>query len=253
MKFIRCVLHAFSRVERKTELGKFDLDNATWITSLADSTLLAQGSARQVWLHPNCPGQLLKTIHPHKIQKYAKKSAWRQVIGDIRHGPYRTFRLEYWYYSRTAYRCVKAGLPNPIAQIGGLISTDRGLAMVCEMITDEAGEVGKTLTALVEDRSLDPAQVRRLNEFIEVIYSLNVSIPDLSGLNIVFDGVRDRFFIVDGFGDKSKIPLRTWFRSLNHKKLDSKFAKLAVAGYLDWDVNLKRFSFAAGVGGPIVT
>jgi len=168
------------------------------IVSLAGATLLAQGSVRQIWDRPDHPDQLLKTIQPRKIQKYEKKSAFRRAISDGRHGPYRSFKIEYWYYSRTAYRCIMAG------------------------ISDQ--------------------HIEWLNTLSETLYTVNISVPDLGFRNIVCDEIRGQFLVVDGYGDKAKLPFRSWIRSLNHKKLDKRFARMAVSSGLDWDNDQKRFS-----------
>ena len=81
-----------------------------------------------------------------------------------------------------------------------------------------------------------------LNEFIDTLFSLNVNVPDLSSENIVFDEVRNRFVLIDGYGDKTLIPIREWCRPLNQKRLFSRFSEMTGAGYLKWDPHLRKFS-----------
>lgn len=214
------------------------------ITILTGQTPIAGGTVRQVWDRPGHPTQILKTIRPGKIKKFANRNRLHRAIDDIRLGPYRSFRIEYWYYSRTAYKCLKAGRRNPIAEIGGLAMTDHGLAQVCEKVMDATGALAKPLKALVEGGTLNDNHVQWLNELIETIYSLNISVPDLSNENIVFDEVKNRFFVIDGFGDKAKVPMRSWFRSMNQKKLDDRCGRMAKAGFLTWDPVQKTFSLS---------
>ena len=216
--------------------------NVIGVTSLADAEPIAYGHVRQIWDRPGYPDQILKTIQPGKVQKFASRPAYRRAIDDIRYGPYRSFRIEYRYYARTAFKCLKAGRSNPIAEMGGLIVTDRGLAQVCEKITDSSGALAKTLQTLIRERSLDDTRVGWLNEFAKSLFILNVSVPDLHVNNVVFDEVRGQFLVVDGYGDKAKIPLRAFFRCLNYAKLDARFARMAEPGYLEWDSTLKKYS-----------
>lgn len=220
-----------------TETGK-----TPRMTILAGAELLAYGHVRQIWDRPGHPDQILKTIQPYKVEKFASRPAWRQAIDDIRYGPYRTFRIEYRYYARTAFKCSKVGRANPIAEMGGLIVTDLGLAQVCEKITDASGGLAKTLQTLIRERSLTETQVGWLNEFAESLFVLNVSVPDLHVNNIVFDEVKSRFVVVDGYGDKAKIPLRAFFKRLNWSKLEGRFAWMAEPGYLEWDSELRKYS-----------
>jgi len=215
---------------------------ASGITILAAQTPIAQGRVRQIWDRPGYPDQVLKTIQPGKRAKFAKRSRLRRALDDIRFGPYRTFRIEYRYYARTAFKCLKAQRPNPIAEMGGLIATDQGLAQICEKITDASGALASTLKVLVEANALDDQKLRWLNECIETLFVLNISVPDLSAENIVFDEVRQRCLVVDGYGDKAKIPFRTWIAYLNRAKLDFRISnKIAIPGRLEWDSQTRRF------------
>lgn len=213
-----------------------------WVTILTGSPPVAEGNVRQVWNRPEHPNQLLKTIRSRKRRKYESRNIVLRAIDNLRLGPYATFKVEYQCYIQTAYRCAKASRPNPIAEIGGLVLTDHGLAQVCEKVTDSSGQLAKTLEALLADRALDAHRVQLLNELAETLFSLNVNVPDLRPLNIVLDEVKNRFVVIDGYGDKTVFPVRAWFKSLNQSQLNSRFAQMAIKGVLEWDPAQKKFS-----------
>ncbi len=215
-----------------------------WVTILAGTTPIAEGNVRQVWNRPEHPDQLLKTILPRKRRKYENRNAALRVIDNLRLGPYATFKVEYQCYLQTAYQCAKAHRPNPIAEIGGLVLTDHGLAQVCEKVTDSSGGLAKTLGTLLVEGALDRQRVQLLNDLADTLFSLNVNVPDLRSLNIVLDEVKNRFVVIDGYGDKTVFPLRAWFKSLNQNQLNTRFAQMAIKGVLEWDAEQKKFLLA---------
>ena len=83
----------------------------------------------------------------------------------------------------------------------------------------------------------------RLNDFTDHVYALNVVAPDLHDTNVVLDedGPSPRFVLIDGFGDKTVIPLRTWLPWLNGRQLDRRFARFARLAPLDWQPDARRF------------
>lgn len=216
-------------------------ENGSGMIILAGSTSIGRGTNREIWERPGHPNQILKTMLPHKLDKYKKRSAFRRAIEDMRIGPYIAFRAEYNCYLKTAYKCVQAGRPIPIAEIGGMVLTDRGLAQVCEKVMDRSGGPAKTVGTLLKEKAFDSELLSLLNDFVESLYSLNVNIQDLTYANIALDEIKGRFILIDGYGDRTLIPLNAWIKPLNQREIDHGFAKMAVGGYLEWDAAFRRF------------
>lgn len=164
------------------------------------------------------------------------------MLDDLRLGPYGTFKMEYKCYLRAAYKCDRSGLSIPIAEIGGLVLTDLGMAQVCEKITDLNGGLAKTLSALLAHGQIDKERLQWLNHFSTTLYALNLNVPDLKPANVVLDEARERFVLIDGFGDKTALPVRSWSKLLNQRQLDVRFSEMTQSGLLHWDVRTKTFS-----------
>lgn len=84
----------------------------------------------------------------------------------------------------------------------------------------------------------------RLNAFLADVCALNVAAPDLNHVNVARDHTlgRERFVLIDGFGDKAMVPLRTLFPTLNARRRDRQFEKLARFAPLRWPPGVRRFS-----------
>lgn len=218
--------------------------NICGMTILADHKPLAHGSVRDVWDRPDQPGQILKTVRAQKRKKYSQRSVVRRAIDNLRLGPYRTFDVEYHCYLKTAYDCMRLQRPLPIAEVGGIILTDLGLAQVGEKITDSTGQLAQTLKSILCSNNLDSERLGWLNDFVTTLFDLNANVPDLRAVNVVIDETKKRFVLVDGYGDKTLVPLLSWVRPLNQKYLDIQFSKMEEYGCLKWRSETKNFCFA---------
>ena len=201
---------------------------------------LARGAVRDIWERPGHPHQILKTIREHKRLKYAGKGSVSSAMDHLRFGPYGTFFIEYRCYMRTAYRCALVGRPIPIVEIGGLILTDLGLAQVCEKISDPGGSLAPTLHDVIEENALTDERLNWLNDLIADLYAVNANVPDLKAKNIVLDQERERFVLVDGFGDKTLLPIRAWIAPLNRRQTEARLRVIADRARLSWDQVAKR-------------
>lgn len=217
-------------------------ENTTGMTILANATPIARGTNREVWDRPGHPDQILKTTQIHKRQKYVGRGPLRQAFDHARLGPYGAFRAEYRCYLKTAYACERAGRPIPIAEIGGLVITDHGLAQVCAKITDASGGLAKTFRTLLAEGAFQKDHLPLLNDFVETLFMLNVNVPDLTYANFVLDEKKQQFILIDGYGDRTFIPARAWIKPLNQRQLDVRFAKMPVQEHLRWDATLRKFA-----------
>ena len=209
---------------------------------LSDRERLARGAVRDVYDRPGRPGEILKTMRSRKRAAYGPGAGLGRWLGRMLGlGPYRSFLREYETYLRTGYRADKLGRPIPIAPFGALVRTDEGLALVCAKIADEHGALAPTLRRLMRDGRMDPAMVERLNAFVADVYALGVNVPDMNGTNIVYDPHAMRFVLVDGYGDKTLIPVRRWIPALNRRMIDRRFANMSDPPAMRWDPRRRRY------------
>lgn len=212
------------------------------LLSLGRSEPLAHGKVRDVFARPGRPDQLLKTIRRTKMQAYRAR---RGIVAWVKRrtglGPYRFLLKEYRCYLRVAHRADRLDRAIPIAEFGAVIRTDRGLAQVSERIAGRDGDLAPTLRLRMRAGPLTATELARLNAFVADMYDLHVVAPDLNAGNVVIDA-SGRFLLVDGYGEKAAIPLRTWIRWLNDRMLDRSFAAMHRNGVLSWDAAARRFA-----------
>ena len=211
---------------------------------LSGARRLARGKVRDVYAHPLRGDQLLKTLRETKRLAHANRPGLRaRIKRRMGLGPYRYILKEYRCYLRVAYQAERLDRAIPIAELGSVVRTDRGLAQVAALVPDEHGALAPTLRELLRAGPLPPDAVGRLNAFVSDLFDLNVVVPDLSAGNIVMDRsvAGGRFLLVDGYGEKAFVPLRSWFPRLNARTLDRGFAEIARGTMLRWNGGMRRF------------
>ena len=213
-----------------------ELPSGTPFLDLSRVHPAASGSVRDVYSHPYDRTRLLKVLRGEKRRRH---DDWPGPLGHL--GAYRGVLREQACYLRTAIEAERTGRPNPLAEIGGVVRTDRGLALVVARVPDGRGGLGPTFRALMAG-TWDDDLLGALNGFVSAIYALRVNAPDISADNIVLDAVSLRFLLVDGFGDKTLFPLRAWLPWLNRRQVDRRFAALGEAGALSWSPTRRRFT-----------
>ncbi len=211
---------------------------------LSDAHRLARGKVRDVFARPGRPDQLLKTLRGTKRIAYARRRgvrAWIKRRAGL--GPYRYLLKEYRCYLRVAHRAERLDRPIPIAEFGSVVRTDRGLAQVAVRVPDAQGALAPTLRDLMRAGRDDAVPLGPLNAFVRDLYDLNVVVPDLTAGNVVLDASVSggRFLLVDGYGEKAFVPLRTWFPAINARALGRGFARIAAGSPLRWNGTARRF------------
>lgn len=75
------------------------------------------------------------------------------------------------------------------------------------MLTDRQAEPNRR-GGRIDNNALDDQNVRWLNEFADLLCSVNVRVADLGLRNITSGEAISRFLVVDGSGVKARIPRR---------------------------------------------
>lgn len=202
---------------------------------------IARGSERHVYLVPGAPDMLLKVMRSKHLRTIAQidDKTFRGWLA-IRKA-YALFRREQRAWNDAMLRAAVRGTLPPLAGIASLVLTPSGLGQIVERIAGPEGRTAPTLDDLLQ-APLRPEMLEALNGFVAALYDWHIPAYDLGPKNIVWDAASRRFVLVDGFGDRSALPLKTWFRGFNNRRLDRAFAGTAQKCPLIWDRKARRFT-----------
>lgn len=208
------------------------------------SAEIAKGSERRVYLVQDSPDMLLKVMRSKHLRTIAQSDdktfrGWLQI-----RKAYALYRREQKTWNDAMLRAAKRGTLPPLAAIGSLVLTKSGLGQLVERILDAEGNTAPTLQNLLQ-QPLSPERLEALNVFVAALYDWHIPAYDLGPENIVWDAASRRFVLVDGFGDRSVVPIKTWFRKANDRRLDRAFAETAQKCPLIWDGKARRFTQVA--------
>ena len=216
----------------------FPLDHV----DLADSEPLARGAVREVHRHPHRPDLLIKAFQPAKLAKYRDRKG---PVASLRRwltlGPHTAFLREYRACLRLSLRAEGSALPLPVARVGAIVPTDRGVAQEVEKVTNGRGGLGESLRSLLRSGRIEAGHVAALNDLVAALDTLDANAPDLGSANIVWDGSVGRFVLIDGFADQTILPFREWIRPLRKRRISQRWAAMGRGGPLIWLPDERRF------------
>ena len=206
---------------------------------------IARGSERHVYLVPNAPDMLLKVMRSKHLRTIVQTDdktfrGWLKI-----RKAYALYRREQKVWNDAMLRAANRGSFPPLAGISTLVLTQSGLGQLVERIVDADGNTAPTLDDLLR-QPLPEDKLAALNTFVAALYDWHIPAYDLGPKNIVWDTASKRFVLVDGFGDRAVLPLKTWFRRLNNRRLDRAFAETAQKCPLIWDGKARQFRQAPG-------
>ena len=195
---------------------------------LAAENRLTAGSGSYVFQHPHDDGLLLKVFKPG-ASKQSLKSVFQPE--KRRYGRLREWFVEYHHYIACLHR--KGRCPDYLPRFCGFTDTSLGPAQVVEKISDEASSsLALTMKQYLAAPDADTDAVFSLSARLFDAFGRDRMIfrdLNLSNICVVRDGggTPERLVVVDGLGDFTLIPLRTysdtayrkWHRSA-HAKFD---------------------------------
>ena len=190
---------------------------------LADCDLVKSGRTRNVHEHRSLPGLLIKTLQPGVMDANGHIKAYQWWKKGRPHGAYFSFRREideFIVICRRHYGREMSTLP--FARIHGLVMTSAGLGLAVERISGRDGGLAPTMLELVAGGQFENRHLEALERFLARCRELHVVFGDLTVNNVVYTEARDprgEFVAIDGFGEKSAIPLHRWSRLLNDLKI----------------------------------
>jgi hypothetical protein len=190
-------------------------------------TPIASGNNRDVFVHPEDAGLLVKTVRSDALEKRSSPDAhWtKRLFRRYRH--YQTFLRE--CQEHIVSRLDEAGVPGFVHTVVGFVDTDRGLGLVARAERDRSGAYAKTLAKLIAEGLYDDEAKRAMEDFKEAFLRSDVIITDLGHGNLVYayeEGRGNHFVVIDGFGEKNLIPFNSWFRWCHRRSKRKRVARL---------------------------
>ncbi len=215
------------------------------IIPLLDLEPITKGTRRSIYQLPGQPDLIIKVATPGKVEPPDRlpKRIIRRLMPGTR---FRNILVEAQYEMEVALRLGKNAPESPLPKSLGVVATDLGVGVAVERITDGTGTLAKTLRQLAQDKPLTPALLQHLNRFATKMYEMQIIAGDLHEGNIVFGQRNGRaaMFLVDGFGERHAIPIRSWFRPINDRSLDRRMQRMATGLGLVWQADRRQFQFS---------
>jgi hypothetical protein len=199
---------------------------------LADCVLVKSGRTRNVHQHEALPGLLIKTLQPELVDRDGYFKAYPRWKKGRPHGAYFAFRREvdeFIVLCRRLYGRDLSGLP--IARIHGLVPTSAGLGLVVERISAGDG-LAPTMLEMIGQKRFEKRHLQAMERFLGRCRELRIVFGDLTVNNIVYTearGPQGEFVAIDGFGEKSAVPVHRWSRLLNDRKIERVRRRLLAA------------------------
>ncbi len=187
----------------------------TTLIRLKHLTPLVGGSTRLIYAHPDDPDLLIKVMRPEALERHSAGS-WHKRLRKDR--PVKVFLRE----SREYLVLIARGdAPAPFLQgVAGFAATDVGVGLVVEALRGPDGEIAPTVLRLIQERKFTEVMQRDLDRFLQELSDSSVALSGIATYNVVYayDSVHgQRFVLVDGFGDRSFLHLKSFLPRLNQK------------------------------------
>lgn len=214
------------------------------VMHLSDRDIVAKGGHRNVYACPNQPELLVKVTRPRfRRNRSIMKRAVRRLLPDS------AFRNALKELECEMKAALKSGLDIsrlPLARSFGVVQTDVGPGVVVERISTEDGALAQNLLSMCARQEMTAETLDDLNIFVRKLFEFQIVGRDIHGKNIVY-GLRDdirMFFLIDGYGERNLVPLRSLSRRLNDRSLNKQMQHIAQQSGMNWDKTNRAFSIA---------
>lgn len=206
---------------------------------LKKEELVARGTQRSVYKFPNDEQLLVKIVteDTEDTKDTAEKNIQlKPKIGTREHlkhylplARYRHVFCEIECETKTQMRAMLKGVRSPIAPTRGVVSSDTTFGILVKQISQKDGSVGLTLHELVAQGKFDEKALAALNEFAQSFFTLGIVAGDVHAKNIVWGDFKGELvpFLVDGYGDRNFVPLKTYIPWFRKRKLHKCFTGIA--------------------------
>lgn len=211
---------------------------------LSQDQPIANGTVRSVYDFPDHPDLLIKVFtrpEDRSSRKLIKRLAWK-LFPEAR---YRSFLKELECEFRASLKLEADIAHSPLCRMLGVVQTSHGAGVAVERIRGLEGGLAPSLFGVCRD-GISTSALDDLNAFAHKMFDLHIVARDVKGSNIVYGtrGADPAFFLIDGYGERNLVPLRSLSRRLNDRSLNRQFARMAQKVGLIWRAEQRVFSIA---------
>ena len=185
---------------------------------LSDKTKIAEGTARIVHYVIGEKDLLVKVELPKKLKK---KRIFKSIYNYLFPAHNRFSLREINEDMRIQVKAQLLGIPSPIAPTRGLIQTSMGLGLLVNRIGPKSGGLGPTLETLKQENKINAVKLKALNSFTTAMYRTGVITNDLQPVNVIWNETTKSFLLIDGFGERNFIKLKTYIPYLRNRRIFS--------------------------------
>lgn len=195
---------------------------------LRESQPIAQGHKRFVFQHPTDPNLLIKVWQPEVVdERWGRGRPWYRIN---RYRQYVSLQREISEQLALAVR-FPDGVP-VLQSLFGIVPTDYGVGVVVEKLKGRDGDLAPSLAQLARSEGDTTRILDKLTQFRNELLHYGIIVGKLHDRNLVlaYRGDEERFVMVDGYGEKTAIPIHVWSPRLNaahtRRKVDALIRKL---------------------------
>lgn len=192
------------------------------IVELRNTTpLFDNGRHRVIFQHPQNPDLIIKIVRHRWAEKYEKYNAFKKRFKPLRENVYNIFE-----FLETMRLNFDTNLRTPhILTTSGIVRTDLGWGMVCEIEKDKDGSPAKTIHEIGAKINNYIAELKDLNQWAE---TSPVVLTSFHTDNLVLSWRDDHyeFVMIDGIGERNILHLRSYIRSLNRRENRKRLHKM---------------------------
>lgn len=174
-------------------------------------TPLASGMSREVYALPgtNLLVKVQTKIPPRRYFQsirllYRVRRFYKAIV------PLRRELREYERVAREGPRTVRH-----LQHFAGTVATDKGTGILVKAVRRKNGALAMTLQDAIETGQYSQQTDVALLEFLDWLVKSDIVAVDVHLKNIVVDERNGALVLIDGIGDKTFLPVRSWFSWLN--------------------------------------
>ena len=189
---------------------------------------VAKGSSRWVFECPNEPDLLIKVLKI-KLPEHRSRNIrewWAAAKGRYKLARHLRELKEYIGVVSRSHDELALHLP----AMQRMMPTDLGFGIAVQAVRDDEERLAPTLKQLLKKQQLTDEMRTALDLFFQRLIASDVVIGDLHAGNLVYGKTsldsQKKFYMVDGLGDSTLIPSRSFFPFLNQDRKKKSIAKL---------------------------
>lgn len=192
------------------------------ILILNDNDVIAQGSEKLIFRHPQDASKLIKVSQPGYDDKLVKKHPLLSKVTRFK---------KFWFFLNQFIEYLYLNEVEPestkyVEAIRGTVHTNLGLGFVVDALLCPDGSIAPTLRQLVVGQQFTQQHKTALTQMIHCLSQLNVIIRDPSLDNLVWNESNQCFVLVDGIGNNFTPSFRSLLFRYNQRRNKQKFAKV---------------------------